>query len=152
MGGAVAGRTRFNVGDNLDLLTGEVMRRGNVNDSRIQRVRTVTYQYENRSGVGTGEVDWTAAGPPPVRSRSVNLTYRRMAGTSATRFLPDPRDPSVGLHSATTRLDRGNLGEIRVGAPTIRHGRQDRLQPARAGGRSYSSTTLLQSQTLRRGR
>lgn len=117
---------------------------GAPNDSQIRRDRTPWYPTSARSGVGTGTVDWTAAGPPRPELHMRNVTVRIMAGTSRTRNLANPQDPRQGLHSAGIIKPSGNLGRIQAGRPGMKHGRTDRLSPARYRGQTYSQTTVEQ--------
>lgn len=117
---------------------------GDVNDTQIRRDRTVWFPSDQRSGVGTATVDWTAAGPPRPELHVRNVTYRLMAGNSQSRAFADPRDPNIGLHTITLTKPRGNIERYKAGSSAMRPGRTDRLSPARYTGQSYSQTTLEQ--------
>ena len=116
---------------------------GAVNDDQIQRGNTPWYPLDNMHGAGTGMVNWTAAGPPrPELHMRQQFALRVMAGTSRTRALPSPVDPTIGLHSTPPKpREMGNVQRIKAKAPTIRTGRQNRLSAARYSGQSYSQTT-----------
>lgn len=151
LGGAVAclpGRTE---GGQWAALNDDPRYPGYLNDDQIRRDRTVWYPTDGRSGVGTGEVDWTAAGPPRPELHTRNVTVRLMAGNSQSRAFADPRDPTVGLHTNPTIKPSGNLLRYQAGGPAMQPGRQDRLSPARYSGQSYSQTTLEQGARRRRG-
>ncbi len=143
-GGAVANQARFVVGAQADVADGDPRYYGASNDQTIRRDRTPWYPSDARSGVGTAEVDWTAAGPPRPELHMRNVTVRIMAGTSQTRAFANPKDPSVGLHTNPPFKPRGNLLRAEAGGAVIRHGRTDRLSPARYRGQSWSQTTLEQ--------
>lgn len=117
---------------------------GDANDTRIVRERIPWMSSGRVTGVGTGTVDWSACGPPRPELHMRNVSYRVMAGTSRTRAMADPRDPSIGLHSKTPTRPMGNLGRYQAGGQVMRPGRTDRLSPARYTGQSYSQTTLTQ--------
>jgi hypothetical protein len=146
-GGAVADIPRRVVGAQADMLEGDPRYPGYVNDSMIRRDRTAWYPSDARSGVGTVAVDWTAAGPPRPELHMRNVTVRRMAGTDQTRAFANPADPSVGLHTNPKIRPSGNIERFKAGSAGMKHGRTDRLSPARYTGQSYSQTTLLQGAT-----
>lgn len=143
-GGAPAAQTRYTAGGQAAELNGDPRYYGATQDDTIRRDRTAWYSHPVRSGVGTVAVDWTAAGPPRPELHMRNVTVRTMAGTSQTRALASPYDPQLGLHSKTPVRPRGNLDRAKAGAPSMKHGRTDRLSPARYTGQSYSQTTLEQ--------
>lgn len=115
-----------------------------LNDSQIRRDHSNSWPTDSRHGVGDALVDWTACGPPRPELHTRIVNFRVMAGTSATRYLPNPYDPTVGLHSRTHRSPLGNIQRYEAGSPTIRPGRQDRLTVSRRTGQSYSQTTRVQ--------
>jgi len=143
-GGSVLMRPGRSVGGQERAWQDDPRYNGAVLDNRIWRDRTPWYPSKARSGVGTAEVDWTAAGPYRPELHSRNQTFRIMAGTSQTRAFANPQDPRQGLHSAGIVKPSGNLGRIRAGGPTMKHGRTDRLSPARYRGQTWSQTTQLQ--------
>jgi hypothetical protein len=144
LGGAVADNPRFTAGAQAAAMADDPRYIGNVNDSQIRRDRTSYFQTNARSGVGTAEVDWTAAGPARPELHSRNVTVRTMAGTSQTRAFASPFDPSIGLHTNPSVKPSGNIERYRAGAAAMRGTRTDRLSPARYSGQSYSQTTLQQ--------
>lgn len=115
-----------------------------INDGRIRRDHSPWYPVDNVSGVGDASVNWTACGPPRPEMHTRMVNYRVMAGTSATRFIPNPMDPTTGLHTRTAPIRSGNLPRIVGGAPQMRPPRQDRLTVARYTGQTYSQTTRMQ--------
>lgn len=144
-GGAVAAQHRFTAGGQSAELEGDPRYFGATQDDGIRRDRTAWFSHSVRSGVGTVAVDWTAAGPPRPELHMRNVTVRTMAGTSRTRALASPYDPQLGLHSKTPGNQvRGNASRAAAGTPIMKHGRTDRLSPARYSGQSYSQTTLEQ--------
>jgi hypothetical protein len=144
LGGAVAHLPRRTVAGQAEQLETDTRYPGDVNDGKIRRDRIAWYPSDQRSGVGTGEVDWSAAGPPRPELHMRNVSYRRMAGTDQTRALANPVDPSVGLHTNPAVKPSGNLERYKAGAAVMRPARTDRLSPARYSGQSYSQTTVLQ--------
>jgi len=149
-GGAVRPNERFTTGAQAAAGADDPRYIGAVNDSGIRRDRTAWFPTDTRSGVGTGTVDWTAAGPPRPEIHLRNVTVRTMAGTSRTRALASPVDASIGLHSATVVTPRGNVERYRATGVAMRPARTDRLSPARYAGQSYSQTTQLQGAGARR--
>jgi hypothetical protein len=143
-GGAVAPNARFTVAGQASSGAGLVRATGTLNDGGIRRDRTAWYPTDRVSGVGTGTVNWTDAGPPRPELHVRNVTVRTMAGTSRTRALANPLDPSVGLHSPTRTRSSGNLERYQAGGAAMRPARANRLSPARYAGQSYSQTTVLQ--------
>jgi hypothetical protein len=117
---------------------------GFLNDALIRRDHTPNWPTDNKHGVGDPWVNWTDCGPtrPELHSRIVN--WRVMAGTSNTRYIPNPYDGTVGLHSRTARPPMGNIQRYQAGASTIRPGRQNRLTQGTYNGQSYSQTTKMQ--------
>lgn len=151
-GGAVRPHERFTAGGQAAEVDQDARYPGNVNDGTIRRDRTAWFPSDARRGVGTGTVDWTAAGPPRPELHVRNVTVRTMAGTSRSRALASPIDPTIGLHSATVLTPRGNIERYKAGASAMRGTRTDRLSPARYSGQSYSQTTLVQGATGKTGR
>lgn len=150
LGGAVAALPRRTVAAQAAQLETDTRYPGDANDDRIRRDRIPWYPSDQRSGVGTGEVDWTAAGPARPELHMRNVTVRRMAGTDQTRALANPVDPTVGLHTNPAIRPSGNLQRYAAGVPVMRPARTDRLSPARYNGQSYSQTTVLQGGGRRR--
>lgn len=145
LGGAVADLPRVTVGGQAAAMADDPRYPGAANDSQIQRDRTAWFPTDSGPrGVGTGTVNWSLCAPPRPELHVRNVTYRRMAGTSQTRALTNPLDPTVGLHSQTPHKPSGNLERYVAGGQTIKPGRLNRLSPARYAGQSYSQTTLLQ--------
>lgn len=145
LGGAVAALGRLVSGSQDAALTGHAPYYGATQDHQIRRDRTSWFPVDRgRSGVGNAEPDWSLAGPPRPELHTRNVTVRTMAGTSQTRAFTDPRDPTVGLHSSPKARPSGNLERYKAGAASMKHGRTDRLSPARYSGQSYSQTTLEQ--------
>jgi hypothetical protein len=134
-------RTLANGIDNEDVRAGAYL-----NDANMQHGNGPWYPADNLHGVGTGMVNWTACGPPREELHMRQMfRLRTMAGTSATRFLKSPADPTLGLHSTPPKpRQMGNIQRIQAGKPTIRRGRRDRLSPSRYTGQSYSQTTVAQ--------
>lgn len=143
-GGAVLRRPGRSVGAQAAAGQDETRYFGAVQDDQIRRDRTPWYPTKARSGVGTAEVDWTAAGPYRPELHMRNVTVRLMAGNSQSRAFANPLDPTVGLHSSGIVKPAGNLGRLNSGRPGMKTGRTDRLSPARYSGQSYSQTTLEQ--------
>lgn len=143
-GGAVAALPRRTLQGQAEQLDTQTRYPGYGNDALIRRDRTMWYPVEGVRGVGTAQVDWTAAGPYRPELQSRNVTVRRMAGTDQTRAFANPLDPTVGLHSNPQVRPSGNLLRYAQGGAVIQHGRTDRLSPGRYAGQSYSQTTLLQ--------
>lgn len=143
-GGTILQRPGRSTGGQLAATQDDPRYYGATQDDQIRRDRTPWYPTKARSGVGTGTVDWTMAGPARPELHMRNVTVRIMAGTSRTRALANPQDPRQGLHSAGIEMPRGNLGRISAGARTMKHGRTDRLSPARYRGQTWSQTTLEQ--------
>lgn len=143
-GGAVRPNGRFTAGAQASAQADDPRYVGNVNDSAIRRDRIAWFPTDARSGVGTGTVDWTAAGPARPELHMRNVTVRTMAGTSRTRALASPFDPTIGLHSQTVTTPRGNVERFKATGVSMKGARTDRLSPARYSGQSYSQTTLLQ--------
>lgn len=145
LGGAVAALPRRTVGAQAAAADDDPRYPGNHADGAIRRDRIAWYPTDRMSGVGSGTVSWSAAGPPRPELHMRNVTVRRMAGTSQTRALTDPRDRSIGLHTKTPVRPMGNLTRYADGrGATMRPGRTDRLSPAVYTGQSYSQTTLMQ--------
>lgn len=114
-------------------------------DDQIRRDKTPWFPIPHWTPAGQGWVNWTQAGPirPTLHMRTVN--QRTMAGTSRTRFLANPLDPSVGLHTnPAVAVTRTVPRYVTPGVPQIRHGRQDRLTSGQYSGQSYSQTTRMQ--------
>lgn len=142
-GGAAPTLTRRTLARGID--DQDVRAPGYLNDDAIRFDRTPWMHAEAVSGVGTGTVNWTESGPPRAELHMRALPgVRTMAGTSRTRYLANPGDPSIGLHSATPVTPRGNIQRYAGQRPTIRPGRQNRLTQATYSGQSYSQTTLMQ--------
>lgn len=116
----------------------------NLNDSQIRRDHSAWAPTDRLYGFGDPLVNWTACGPPRQEIHSRIVNFRIMAGTSATRYIPNPYDPTVGLHSRTAPSKRGNVQRIEGKQATMRPGRQDRLTRATYTGQSYSETTKMQ--------
>lgn len=144
LGGAVAHLPGRTAGAQAAAQADDPRYYGAINDDQIRRDRTPWFPSTGRSGAGTAEPDWTAAGPTRPELHARNVTVRTMAGTSQTRAFADPRDPSVGLHTNSKVRPSGNLERYKAGASGILPGRTDRLSPARYSGQSYSQTTLEQ--------
>lgn len=152
LGGANADLPRSTSGAQAAAMADDPRYPGAVNDGQIMRDRTPWFSTPSpRRGVGTGAPDWSLSGPPRPELHMRNVTVRTMAGTSRTRALLNPLDPTVGLHSQTPRKPAGNLQRYQAGGDAIRPGRLNRLSPARYVGQSYSQTTLLQGASTAKG-
>lgn len=114
------------------------------NDALIRRDNSNFWPTDVKHGVGDSLVDWSACGPSRPEMHSRVVSFRVMAGTSNTRYIPNPYDPTVGLHSRTHRSQLGNIQRYEAGTATMRPGRQDRLTQVTYSGQSYSQTTRMQ--------
>lgn len=118
---------------------------GTVNDTTIQRDKGPWLPVDNLRGTASGWYNWTAAGPPRPELHQRNVTMRIMQGTSRTRNLPNPIDPTVGLHSNPAVPTAALVIKFRnVENPRMTSRRYDRLSNARYSGQSYSATTRTQ--------
>jgi hypothetical protein len=113
------------------------------NDRLLMRDRWPWYHREERSGVGNGWVDWSAAGPPRPELHMRNATWRPEAGSSSSRFPYVPGSPTGGMHT----MHRPGVARTMpryVTTPQMRGVRTDRLTASRSGSRTYSQTTRMQ--------
>jgi len=126
---------------------------GNANDGQIIRDRGPVMHVEyNNVGRTSGYVDWTMAGPIRKELHIRQSTYRLMVGSTNNRaYDPVPtglgiQDQGHGLHTTPVnqRIPLSGPGRYESGNPQMSPSRQDRLQPGRQAGRSFSETTSLQ--------
>lgn len=120
-------------------------RPGTANDNQISRDKGPWLPVDNLRGAASGWYDWTGAGPTRPEIHQRNITLRIMQGNSRTRALPNPIDPTVGLHSDPKVPASGTVQRFtNANNPRLRPGRQDRLSNSQYSGQSYSATTRMQ--------
>lgn len=129
----------------VDGMEGESTRfPGTINDTTISRIKTPWFSIPTYIPAGQSWVNWTEAGPVRPELHMRNYTMRTMEGTSATRFLPNPRDPRQGLHTDPKVALAVSAARVRNGLPRMTTARQDRLRSGQYTGQSYSQTTRIQ--------
>lgn len=114
------------------------------NDGLIRHDHTPWYPMFHYGPAATGWVNWTACGPPRPELHMRTLEYRRMAGTSRTRFPVNPLDPKVGLHTDPSAAIPRTVPRFVGPNPQMTKPRQDRLAMGQYSGQSYSQTTIPQ--------
>lgn len=115
---------------------------GYLNDDQVRRDRFPFYERDRFTPPGDGWVNWTAAGPRRAELHMRNVSYRREAGSSASRFPVVEGSPTTGMH---TMIAPGTgTVERYYQTPQIRPGRQDRLAAGQYSGQTYSQTTRPQ--------
>lgn len=126
---------------------------GNANDGGIVRDRgSVMHVEYNNVGRSSGYVDWTMSGPIRMERHVRQMTYRLLVGSTNNRnYDPTPlhygiNDEGHGLHTTpiNQRIPLSGPGRYATGHDQMAAARQNRLQPGRQSGRSYSETTSLQ--------
>jgi hypothetical protein len=118
---------------------------GTANDTTIQRDKTAWYPTDNLLGTASGWYNWTAAGPARPELHMRDVTMRIMQGTSRSRNLQNPLDPTTGLHSMPTPGAVGPYQRfLNPKNPRMRKPRVDRLADSQFSGQSYSATTRTQ--------
>lgn len=113
------------------------------NDQRIRREATPWIPRPTAIPAGTGRASWYAAGParPGLMMRTATMSPR--SGVSRSRFMTDPRDWRLGLHTTPVTRSYGTDPRYK-GQPAMSRRRQNRLSDARYTGQSYSQTTQTQ--------
>lgn len=127
---------------------------GNANDGQIRRDRdSVMHHGYSVAGRSSGYVDWTMSGPIRAERHVRQQTYRLMVGVTNNRnYDPVPtglgiQDQGHGLHTTpiNQRVNVSGAGRYDPnGRYQMQPARQNRLQPGRQSGRSYSETTATQ--------
>lgn len=112
-------------------------------DRGVMWDRTPWMHREERSPVGDGWVNWTAAGPVRAELHMRNMTYRREAGSDHGRFPYVPGSPTGGMHTMYPGAVRRTVPRYQD-TPQMRGARTDRLSPARYTGQTFSQTTEMQ--------
>lgn len=111
-------------------------------DGLIVRERGPYIPVPRYTPPGNGWTSWTAAGPARQDVAMENRSYRRMGGTSNTRY-PVVDSPTGGAHTNYPQATTVTLRRY-VTIPTMRPARQNRLAASSYVGQTYSQTTLPQ--------
>lgn len=114
---------------------------GTLGDTRVFRDRGPYYQRPTYIPPGDGWKNWTADGPARPELHMRNVTFRIMAGNSASRY-PLVNTPTGGLH---TNTEAGVKRTVRryVTAQQMVGARVNRLALGQYAGQTYSQTTTV---------